>query len=118
MSRSLCEAEYRSLAATVYKLLWISYILRYLKIKTNIPVDLLCDNKEIMHIIENPIFHERTHLDIDFHILRDQYKLGFVQPKHVSTKQVVDLFTKALCGLQFQNLVSMLNLQDIHHGST
>ena len=116
ISRSSCEAEYRSLASTVCELLWISYILRDLKIPFSIPVSLWCVNKAAIHITENPIFHERTkHLDIDCHLVRDQYKLGFVVPKHISTKlQLADVFTKSLCNPQFQSLISKLNLDDIH----
>ena len=121
VSRSSCEAEYRSLASTVCELLWVSYILRDMDIKMKIPVTLWCDNKAAIHITENPIFHERTkHLDIDCHLVRDQFKLGFVKPKHVSTKeQIEDIFTKSLCYPQYQKLVSKLNLKDIHQqGST
>ena len=117
VSKSSCKAEYRSLAATVCELLWISYILRDLKVKFKIPVSLWCDNKSAIHITENPIFHERTkHLDIDCHLVRDQFKLGFVLPKHIPTnEQLADLFTKGLCGpVQFQFLLSKMHLDDIH----
>lgn len=116
VSRSSCEAEYRSLAATVCELLWISYILRDLNVQFKTPIGLWCDNKSAIHITENPIFHERTkHLDIDCHLVRDQYKLGFITPQHVSTnKQLADLFTKGLCNPQFQFLLSKMHLNDIH----
>lgn len=110
ISRSSCEAEYRSLATTICELLWISYILRYLKVKFKIPISLWCDNKATIHIIKNPIFHERTkHLDIDSHLVRDQYKLVF--PRHISTnQQIVGLFTKGLCAPRFNFLLSNMNL--------
>lgn len=116
VSRSSCEAEYRSLAATVCELLWISYILRDLNVQFKTPIGLWCDNKSAIHITKNPIFHERTkHLDIDCHLVRDQYKLGFITPQHVSTnKQLTDLFTKGLCNPQFQFLLSKMHLNDIH----
>lgn len=86
VSKSSCEAECRSLAATVCKLMWISYILRDLKVKFKIPIASLCDNKSVIHITENPIFHERTkHLDIDCHLVSEQYKAGFVLPQHIPT---------------------------------
>lgn len=117
VSRSSCEAEYRSLAATVCELLWISFILRDLKVSFKIPISLWCDNKAAIHITENPIFHERTkHLDIDCHLVRDLYKSGFIVPQHISTtRQLADLFTKGLCNPQFQFLLSKMNLDDIHH---
>lgn len=118
ISRSSCEAEYRSLAPTVCELLWISYIIRDLKIKMKILVALWCDKRVAIHITQNHIFHERTkNMDIYCHLVRHQYKLGFIVPKHVPTKQqIANIFTKGLYGQQFQTLLSKLNLQYIHQG--
>ncbi|XP_047309512.1 uncharacterized mitochondrial protein AtMg00810-like [Impatiens glandulifera] len=116
ISRSSAESEYRSLAATVCELQWISYILNDLNFKLQLPISLYCDNKAAIHISENPVFHERTkHIDIDCHVVRNQYLAGFIQLFHVQTKkQVADIFTKALDFAQFQELRSHLFLQDIH----
>ena len=66
ISRSSTEADYRSLAFTVCELLWISYILRDFDITVSLPILISCDNQAALHIVANPIFHERTkHLDID-----------------------------------------------------
>jgi hypothetical protein len=45
VSRSSIEAEYRSMAATTCELLWLSYLLKELKIDVQNPVTLFCDNK-------------------------------------------------------------------------
>ncbi|KAL0323023.1 UNVERIFIED_CONTAM: Copia protein [Sesamum angustifolium] len=84
--------------ATVCELLWISYLLQDFGIPLHSPIPLFCDNKAALHIMANPVFHERTkHLDIDCHIVRNQYKLGFVAPSFVRGKeQIADIFTKSL----------------------
>ena len=94
VSRFLAEAKYRKLASTVSELLWISYILRDFGIFVPLPISVWCDNQVTLHIVANPVFHERTkHLEIDYHLVRDQFKLGLHIP---SWHQVADLFTKAL----------------------
>ncbi|KAK4401408.1 Retrovirus-related Pol polyprotein from transposon RE2 [Sesamum angolense] len=79
VSRSSAEAEYRSMASTVCELLWITYLLRDFGVSVSLPIHFWCDNQAALHITANPVFHERTkHLDIDCHLVRDQFKLGFI----------------------------------------
>ncbi|KAK4399244.1 Retrovirus-related Pol polyprotein from transposon RE2 [Sesamum angolense] len=98
VSRSSAEAEYRSMASTVSELLWISYLLRDFQLSIQQPIPFWCDNKAALHITANPVFHERTkHLDIDCHLVRDQFKAGFISPTHIAgPHQPADLFTKAV----------------------
>ncbi|KAL0358031.1 UNVERIFIED_CONTAM: Retrovirus-related Pol polyprotein from transposon TNT 1-94 [Sesamum calycinum] len=112
VSRSSVEAEYRSMASTVCELLWLSYLLLDFCIPVQQPIPFWCDNKAALHITANPIFHERTkHLDIDCHLVRDQFKLGFISPSHISgSDQPADLFTKALPAPIFSHLLSKLGL--------
>ncbi|KAL0344878.1 UNVERIFIED_CONTAM: Retrovirus-related Pol polyprotein from transposon RE1 [Sesamum radiatum] len=97
VSRSSAEAEYRSMGAAVCELLWLSYLLRAFHVSFRTPISFWCDNNAAIHITANPVFHERTkHLDIDCHLVRDQFKLGFIQPCFVPGRdQLADLFTKS-----------------------
>ncbi|KAL0285420.1 UNVERIFIED_CONTAM: Retrovirus-related Pol polyprotein from transposon RE2 [Sesamum calycinum] len=112
VSRSSAEAEYRSMASTVSELLWISYLLCDFQLSIQQPIPFWCDNKAALHITANPVFHERTkHLDIDCHLVRDQFKAGFISPTHIAgPHQPADLFTKAVPLPTFTRLLSKLGL--------
>ncbi|KAK4410178.1 Retrovirus-related Pol polyprotein from transposon RE1 [Sesamum angolense] len=112
VSRSSAEAEYRSMGSVVCELLWARYILGEFGIPLVTPIPFHCDNKDAIHITENPVFHERIkHLDIDCHLVRDQFKQGFILPQHISSQhQVADLFTKALPATPFSRIVSKLGM--------
>lgn len=120
VSKSSAEAEYRAMTATVSELQWITYVLRDLRIFVLDKIPLHCDSKAAIHITANPVFHERTkHLDIDCHIVRGQYKHGFISLHHVSSSnQIVDCFTKGLNTLCFHKLVSKLGLLNCYQAST
>ncbi|KAK4386695.1 Retrovirus-related Pol polyprotein from transposon RE1 [Sesamum angolense] len=112
VARSTAEAEYRSLGTTVCELQWISYLLSDFHISVPRPIPVYCDNQAAIHIVANPVFHERTkHLEIDCHLVRDKFKAGFILPSHISGKsQLADLFTKLLPSPTFTSFLSKLGL--------
>ncbi|KAL0382956.1 UNVERIFIED_CONTAM: Retrovirus-related Pol polyprotein from transposon TNT 1-94 [Sesamum calycinum] len=59
VSRSIAEAEYRSMASMVCDLTWITYILEDLGVKVQTPIQFFCHNKAALYITTNPVFHER-----------------------------------------------------------
>ncbi|KAL0439959.1 UNVERIFIED_CONTAM: Retrovirus-related Pol polyprotein from transposon RE2 [Sesamum latifolium] len=116
VARSSAEAEYKSMASTTCEITWITYLLQALGVKIDTPVPFFCDNKAVLHITANPVFHERTeHLEIDWHVVRDKYKEGLIQHTYVVSKQqVVDIFTKPLPSVSFLHLCSKLVLIILH----
>ncbi|KAL2251366.1 UNVERIFIED_CONTAM: hypothetical protein Sindi_2258900 [Sesamum indicum] len=102
------------MGSTVCELTWVVYLLMDFRISVPTPIPFFCDNQVALHIVNNPIFHECTkHLDIDYHILRDKFKSGLINPMHVPSKaQLVDFFTKSLPAPSFFLLLSKLGLVD------
>lgn len=67
------------MTTTICKLQQVTYILRDMGIPISGSIPLHCDSKAAMHITANSVFHEWTkHLDINCHVVRDQYKSEFV----------------------------------------
>lgn len=67
--RSSSEAEYRVLAHTTCEGQWLKYLLQDFHISHTTPIIIYCDNKSVVHIAANPVFHERTK---HCHIVRDK----------------------------------------------
>ena len=86
------------MAKTCCELTWLLALLRDLAVQPLLPVHLFCDNQTALHIVRNPVFHERTkYIDVDCHYVRDQFKAGQIQPCYLSSKnQLTDLFTKVV----------------------
>nr|GEU79064.1 hypothetical protein [Tanacetum cinerariifolium] len=111
-SMSSTEAEYRSMATTTCKLLWLSFLLIDLHIPVKLPITIFRDNKSAQQIAANPFFHERAkHMDIDSHFTRDKVQDGFLQTAFIpSHLQLADTMTKALNSVQHSFLDAKLGV--------
>ncbi|KAL0302434.1 UNVERIFIED_CONTAM: hypothetical protein Scaly_3032500 [Sesamum calycinum] len=88
------------MAATIRVLKWLSYILSDFGISVSLPIQVYCDNQVAMHIMANPVFHDRTkHIELDCHVL-------------------ADIFTKVLSFKQFLFLLAKLGLAALHPSPT
>ncbi|XP_026439733.1 uncharacterized protein LOC113338554 [Papaver somniferum] len=115
ISLSSAEAEYRALARVTSELQWIHYLFTDLRVSIPKPIPVYCDNQAVVHISENPVFHERTkHIEIDCYFVREKVISGLIKPTHIpSAAQLADLFTKPLGVDHFRHLVSKLGVR--HH---
>lgn len=114
VSRSSTEAEW-SMALATCELIWLHQLLKDLKITVSTSTKLFCDNKSVIHIAHNPVFHERTkHVEIDCHTIRDQIKSGFMRLFHVSSNnQHDDILTKALHPGPFHSLLRRFSISNL-----
>jgi hypothetical protein len=77
-------------------------------------VPLLCDNKSVIRMSDNPVEHSRTkHIDIGYHFLRDHQQRGDIEIAYVSTNnQLADIFTMPLDEKTFSKLRNEPNFLD------
>ena len=70
VSRSSAESEFRALALGICEGMWILRLLRELRIETDSPIQMYCDNQAAISIAKNPVHHDRTkHIEIDRHFI-------------------------------------------------
>jgi hypothetical protein len=71
VARSSIEAEYRALADTTSKLIWLSWLLHDMGVSQTSSSPIFCDNRSAIQIVHNDVFHEHTkHIEIDCHFVR------------------------------------------------
>ncbi|KAH9762946.1 retrovirus-related pol polyprotein from transposon RE1 [Citrus sinensis] len=112
VSRSTAESEYRALALAAAEVLWITYLLKELKVSLQQTPVIHCDNKSAEALASNPKYHSRTkHIELDLHFIREHIAKKELQVSHVpSYEQVADILTKPLAYDQFNYLRSKLNV--------
>ncbi|XP_035547330.1 uncharacterized mitochondrial protein AtMg00810-like [Juglans regia] len=72
VSHSNCESEYRALAFTAAKLLWLMHLLHDLKVSYSHQPLLLCDNKSAIFLSSNPVSHKQAkNVELDYHFFRE-----------------------------------------------
>ncbi|RVW93042.1 Retrovirus-related Pol polyprotein from transposon RE2 [Vitis vinifera] len=87
-----------SMATTTCELKWLKGLLSTLGVMHSDPMHLYYDSQAALHIVANPVFHERTkHIEVDYHFVRDEIQNGVIHTKYVHTSmQLADIFMKAL----------------------
>ncbi|WMV15360.1 hypothetical protein MTR67_008745, partial [Solanum verrucosum] len=115
VSKSSAEAEYRSLASTMAKLVWIIGLMKEIGVEVTLPVNVYSDSKAAIQIATNPVYHERTkYIEIDCHFIREKIMQGMISTNYIPTnEQPADLLTKGLCRMQHELLSSKLGIQNI-----
>lgn len=116
MALSTCEVEFMVATAAACQALWLKSLLKDLTIKEAGKVKLLVDNKSIIELMKNLVFHGRSkHIYTRYHFIRECVEKGLICVGHISGKeQKADILTKALPRVKFVEMRNMLGVKDLH----
>ena len=97
-------------------MLWLKRVLEMLKLYSEPPMKLFCDNKATISIANNPIQYDCTkHVEIDRHFIKKKLESDVIYMPFVTTRQhITDVLTKSLSRLGFKTLVSKLGIISIY----
>ncbi|GKF03560.1 hypothetical protein Tco_0030483, partial [Tanacetum coccineum] len=76
-------------------------------------IPMYCDNKSAIVLCCNNVQHSRSkHIDIKFHVIKEQVENRVVELYFVNTEyQLADIFTKALCRERIEFLINKLGIR-------
>lgn len=112
VTTSTTEAEFVAAASALKEGLWIQKLLKevyHVLYETAIfaPIKLLLDNQAAIQLIRHRsagVSGRSKHIDVQHLFIRDRYARGDLWVEHVGTsKQLADVFTKALPGAQVES---------------
>ena len=77
-------------------ILWIQGILKDLKISSEEPICVICDNKSTIWITHDPIYHNRTkHIDINIFYIKEKLEKKFLCIEYIPTiEKYTNILTK------------------------
>ncbi|KAA3480012.1 hypothetical protein EPI10_020476 [Gossypium australe] len=103
VSKSIAEAEYRSLAHAIVELIWLQALLKELRVNVT-------NNSSAIAIATNPVLHLKfEHVELDLFFFREKIIVGTLKVGHVpSQDQVADILTKPLSTIFFNKFRDQL----------
>ncbi|XP_039690650.1 uncharacterized mitochondrial protein AtMg00810-like [Medicago truncatula] len=115
LSRSSAEVEYRSVANVVSESSWLRNLLLELHCPIYKATMVYCDNVSAIYLSGNPVQYQRTkHIEMDIHFVREKVARGQVRVLHVTSRyQIVDIFTKGLPLVLFQDFRDNLSIRKL-----
>jgi hypothetical protein len=97
VASSTVESEYIAFHSAVEEAKWLRLLMLELGQGDN-PITVFVDNAGCIANVKNPIASSVVkHIDVTYHMVRDQVSAGYIDPVYVPTAEnVADVFTKPL----------------------
>ena len=94
--------------------MWLKRLLNELKVLVKAPIN-MCDNQAAISIAKNPVYHDLTkHVEIDRHFIKKKIEGNLINIYILTSRQIVDILTKALSKAKFEDMRSKLGLLNIY----
>jgi len=95
--------------------IWLARLLGDLRNSPIEAVDLKVDNKSVLALMKNPIFHDHSkHIQTKYHFIRVAMDDGDIRPNYIGTEeQLADILTKALPHARIQELRARLGMFNV-----
>ncbi|KAF2294454.1 hypothetical protein GH714_011560 [Hevea brasiliensis] len=75
------------MSTTTCELKWLKGLLNSLGVAHIEPMNLYCDSQAALHIVANPVYHERTkHIELDCHFIHDEILNGNIRTDYRMVK--------------------------------
>jgi len=119
VTTSSTEAELLSLSQAAKEAMFTARLLKALAVVLEEPLQLECDNKQTIRLLEEEstkLTTQLRHVDIHQHWLRQEVQQGRIVAKWVETSAMIaDGMTKVLSGQKHKEFVKMLGMDDIRN---
>ena len=104
------------MALATCELIWLKHLLQELRFEKDEQMKLICDNQAVLHILSNPVFHERTkHIEVDCHFIREKIASRCMTTSFVNfNDQLADIFTKSLTGPRIRYICDKLGAFNLY----
>ena len=109
---SSTEAEYMAATEVIKEAIWLKGLAKEMGFNSE-NITVYCDNQSALHLMKNPIFHERSkHIDIKMHFIREVISNQEVLVDKIHTNHnPADMLTKAVPQVKFKHCLELLNFR-------
>jgi hypothetical protein len=117
VTTSSTEAELLALSQTAKEALFVSRLLRSMKLKLEEGLAIQCDNRQTIRLVTEDSMKLNTklrHIDIHNHWLRQEHHAGRIRIEWIPTSEMpADGLTKALTHQRHEGFIKLIRLDDI-----